>query len=111
MEILRYVTESGQDVLGKWLLDLRDARARARIAARIARLAAGNFGDCKALEAGVCELRIDYGPGYRVYYAMVGRAVVLLLCGGDKRQQSADIKRAIDYFTDFKQRTEETEQS
>jgi len=79
-------------------------RAQARIATRIDPLAAGNFGDCKPLRRGVCELRIDWGPGYRVYYAMVGKVCVLLLCGGDKRKQSADIDRAIEYFRDYQER-------
>jgi putative addiction module killer protein len=79
--------------------------ARARIATRIDRLSLGNFGDCKALREGVSELRIDWGPGYRLYYAMVGRKCVLLLCGGDKRKQTSDIKRAIEYLEDYKERT------
>jgi putative addiction module killer protein len=81
MELRRYLTESGRDVFGEWLAGLRDLRTGAKIAARIDRLSAGNFGDCKALRGGLFELRIDWGPGYRVYYAMVGRACVLLLCG------------------------------
>jgi len=104
MDIIRYVTASGEDVIGDWLCGLTDVRTRAKIAARLARLAAGNFGDCKALGHGVRELRIDWGPGYRVYYAMAGRTCVLLLCGGDKRRQSADIKRAIEYWKDYKKR-------
>lgn len=106
MEVLRYVTESGKDVVGRWLADLNDAQAKARIAARITRLSVGNFGDCKPLQDGVSELRIDWGPGYRVYYAMAGRTCVLLLCGGDKRKQQADIKRAVEYWRDYKRRTE-----
>ncbi len=105
MEVLRYLTDAGQDVLGEWLAGLNDTQARARIAARIARLAVGNFGDCKPLRKGVCELRIDWGPGYRVYYAMADRRRVLLLCGGDKRKQVADIKRAVNYWEDYKRRT------
>jgi putative addiction module killer protein len=108
MEILRYVTESGNDVIGEWLKGLRDAQTRAKIAARFARLAAGNFGDCKPLRGGVWELRIDWGPGYRVYYAVAGRACVLLLCGGAKRGQSADIRRAIEYWNDYQRRTGKT---
>jgi putative addiction module killer protein len=104
-EILRYVTDSGKDVFGEWLATLKDARARAKIAARVARLAAGNFGDCKALRDGVWEVRIDCGPGYRVYYAMLEETSALLLCGGDKRKQTADIKRAIEYLNDYKRRT------
>ena len=76
-----------------------------KIVARIDRLSAGNCGDCKALRGGLFELRIDWGPGYRVHYAMVGRACVLLLCGGDKRKQSSDIKRALEYLKDYRGRT------
>ena len=79
----------------KWLDELRDLRARARVQARIERLAAGHAGDVKSVGAGVSELRIDYGPGYRVYFTKRGTAVVILLAGGDKRSQSADIKLAL----------------
>ena len=104
IELLRYVTPSGREVIREWLDELRDARAVTRIAMRIDRLADGNFGDCKPLRDGVWEMRIDYGPGYRLYYAMVGRSCVLLLCGGDKRKQSRDIDRAIEYLMDYKRR-------
>src|SRR3990170_3363661 len=106
IDIRHYLTTSGTDIFEEWLDSLRDAKAEARVAARIARLAAGNFGDCKPLIGGVWELRIDWGPGYRVYYAMIGRTCVLLLCGGDKRRQSADINRAVEYWNDYRQRTE-----
>jgi putative addiction module killer protein len=66
----------------------------------------GNFGDTRQLGAGVAELRIDWGPGYRVYYALLGRTCVLLLCGGDKRKQSSDIRRAIEYLRDYQERTQ-----
>ena len=92
-------------MIGDWLSSLEDLKARARIAARLDRLSLGNFGDCKALREGVSELRIDWGPGYRVYFAILGRTCVLLLCGGDKRRQSSDTKRAIEYLEDFKERT------
>ncbi|MGB6678933.1 MAG: type II toxin-antitoxin system RelE/ParE family toxin [Terriglobales bacterium] len=105
MELRRYLTASGRDVFGEWLSRLRDARTRARIVARIDRLSAGNFGDAKALRDGLFELRIDWGPGYRVYYAVVGRSCVLLICGGDKRKQTSDIKRALEYLTDYRRRT------
>ncbi len=104
IEVLRYVTSSGKDVVGEWLGGLADARTRAKIAVRIARLAADNFGDCKRLREGVSEMRINWGPGYRVYFAMAGKECVLLLCGGVKRQQSRDIERAIEYWQDYKQR-------
>jgi putative addiction module killer protein len=81
-------------------------RAQAKIATRINRLAAGNFGDCKSLRQGLFELRIDWGPGYRVCYAMIGRECELLLCGSDKRKQAADIERALEYLKDYKERSE-----
>jgi len=105
MEVRRYLTEAGKDVFGDWLSGLRDTRTKAKIIARIDRLSAGNFGDCKALKGGLFELRIDWGPGYRIYYALVGKACVLLLCGGDKRKQAADIKRALEYLKDYRERT------
>ena len=105
IEIRRYVNSAGKDVFGDWFSRLADSRAQAKVATRINRLTAGNFGDCKPLRDGVCELRIDWGPGYRVYYAVIGKACVLLLCGGDKRKQSADINRALQYLKDYKQRT------
>ena len=79
----------------QWLDELRDVRARARVQVRIERLAAGNPGDVEPVGEGVSELRIDYGPGYRVYFKKHGRDVVILLAGGDKRTQSADIKTAL----------------
>ncbi|MHB1796333.1 MAG: type II toxin-antitoxin system RelE/ParE family toxin [Acidobacteriaceae bacterium] len=105
VEIRRYVTPAGKDVVGEWLAGLKDVRARAKIAVRIDRMALGNFGDCKPLGQGVYELRIDWGPGYRMYYAMFGSTCVLLLCGGDKRKQSADIERARTYLADYLERT------
>ncbi len=105
IEIRHYVSRAGKDVFDDWLSQLADARAQAKIVSRINRLAAGNFGDCRPLRQGVSELRIDWGPGYRVYYAMLGRVCVLLLSGGDKRKQSSDIDRALDYLKDYKERT------
>jgi putative addiction module killer protein len=103
MEIRHYVSHTGKDVFDDWLTQLADARAQAKISSRINRLATGNFGDCKSLRQGVSELRIDWGPGYRFYYAMIGRECALLLCGGDKRK-SADIDRALEYFRDYIER-------
>jgi len=79
----------------QWLDGLRDIHARARVLARVERLAAGNPGDVKPVGEGVSELRIDYGPGYRVYYTLRGRQVIILLAGGDKRTQVADIRAAL----------------
>lgn len=83
------------ETFAQWLDGLRDVRARARVQVRIERLAAGNTGDVEPVGEGVSELRIDYGPGYRVYFKRHGREVVILLAGGDKRTQSADIKTAV----------------
>jgi putative addiction module killer protein len=105
IEVRHYLIRGGKDVFDDWLSQLVDPRAQAKIASRINRLAAGNFGDCKPLGHGLCELRIDWGPGYRVYYAMLGTACVLLLCGGDKRKQSSDIDRALRLFNDYRERT------
>ena len=82
------------EAYAKWLDGLRDIHARARILARVERLAAGNPGDVKPAGEGVSELRIDYGPGYRVYFKKQSREVVILLTGGDKRTQASDIKTA-----------------
>ena len=79
-----------------WMSELRDRQARTRIAARITRVAQGNLGDWKPVQGSVSELRIDYGPGYRVYFTRRGKRVILLLCAGDKRTQAADIKRALE---------------
>ena len=84
-----------------WLRDLRDIRARARVEARILRLSRGNPGDAKPVASGVTEMRIDYGPGYRVYFTRRGPFVIVLLCGGDKRTQDADIQRAIEIAKDW----------
>lgn len=78
-----------------WMKGLADHRAKARIEARIRRLSLGNPGDAKPVGSGVSEMRIDYGPGYRVYYLQRGEVLVVLLCGGDKRTQDADIRRAL----------------
>ena len=75
-------------------MKLADSRARMRIQVRIDRMAEGNFGDVKAIGEGISEARIDYGPGYRVYFMQQGRQLVILLCGGDKSSQSRDIKQA-----------------
>ena len=83
------------DTFAKWLDGLSDIRARARVMARIDRLADGNPGDIRSVGGSVLEMRIDYGPGYRVYYAMRGRELIILLAGGVKHSQSRDIKTAL----------------
>lgn len=83
------------EAYARWLDGLRDIRARARVLARVERLAAGNPGDAEPVGEGVSELRINYGPGYRVYYKHQGRELVILLAGGDKGSQAKDIKTAL----------------
>ena len=85
-----------------WLTGLADRKARAKIQARIDRLAIGNPGDVKPVGRGVSEMRIDYGPGYRVYFIRRGPVLIVLLCGGDKKTQETDIKRAIKIAGDWR---------
>ena len=103
-EIRRYRTAAGDEPFTQWLTDLADRQARARILARLERLEVGNFGDTKFVRDGVSEIRIDWGPGYRVYFGREGRTVILLLCGGDKRRQDQDIKRAIELWQEYENR-------
>lgn len=102
--IEHYRTAAGIDVFGEWFDRLRESQARARIALRLDRLTLGLVGDAKMLRDGVSELRVDQGPGYRVYFARDGRSMVLLLCGGVKGSQAADIARAVRYWREFQER-------
>lgn len=104
MEIRIYTDDSGYAPFTDWLGALKDVQARAIIRARLTKVQGGNFGDCKPLRDGVQELRIDYGPGYRVYLSRQGPVVVLLLCGSDKSEQDRAIRRAIANLDDWKQR-------
>jgi putative addiction module killer protein len=103
-ELRDYVTGDGKDIVALWLSQIRDGTARVAIGRRLNRIENGNFGDHRFCRDGIWELRIDTGPGYRVYYALDGQRVVLLLCGGDKRTQSADITRACEYWKDWQRR-------
>ena len=105
LELFYYQTAGRRQPFAEWLAALQDRQARGRIDIRLARLRTGSFGDCEPVGEGVLELRIDWGPGYRVYFARLGQVLVLLLCGGDKRTQDKDIERAKDYFKDYKART------
>ena len=104
MRLLNYVDRKGHDCFAEWFDGLRDRTARVAIARRLDRLADGHTGDCKFCRDGVWELRIDVGPGYRVYYAQAGETIILLLCGGSKRGQTRDIDHAVDYWNDYHQR-------
>jgi len=96
-----YQQENGSVPFREWLHGLRDQMAVARIRARLTRVKAGNFGTIRAVGDGVTELKVDHGPGYRLYYAMVGKTVVLLLIGGDKSTQDRDIKTAKSYWREY----------
>lgn len=100
-----YLTADGRIPFKEWLSSLTDRQAKARVLIRVQRMSAGNFGDCKPIQDGVWELRIDHGAGYRIYYAQTGKKVLLLLFGGDKSTQQSDINKAVDYLKDWKRRT------
>jgi putative addiction module killer protein len=102
--VLEYTTEDGHNPFREWLAGLRDREAAARVRVRLARIRLGNFGDCKSVGKGVSEIRVSYGPGYRVYFARKGDVVVVLLCGGDKRTQGDDIEVAQVYWADYLRR-------
>ena len=104
MEVIRYVKENGLEPFAQWFSSLRDLQVKTAIRRRIDRLQAGNFGNSRALRSGVSEIKIDLGPGYRVYFATQGKQIVVLLCGGDKGSQDADIDRAVGYWEDWKYR-------
>lgn len=104
MQIVHYVSTSDVDVYQDWLDGIRDRTTRARIARRVDRIKDGNFGDHETCRDGVYELKIDFGPGYRVYYSRVGETVVLLLAGGDKSSQNKDIDIAVANLQDYKRR-------
>ena len=104
MDIRIYTDAAGRAPFEEWLNAVKDAQGLARIRARLARLQAGNFGDCKPVRDGVQEMRVDHGPGYRVYLSRQGAVLVLLLCGSDKSEQDRAIRQAIDYLNDWKQR-------
>ena len=104
IETIVYQDRDGNKPYADWLGSLADKQAKARILVRVNRMAAGNFGDCKPVRDGVQELKIDHGPGYRVYLSRQGPVLVLLLCGSDKSGQDRAINLAIDYLNDWKQR-------
>lgn len=104
MDIRIYSDSAGHTPFTRWIETLADQRGRAAIKARLLRVQTGNMGDCKPLRDGVQELRIDHGPGYRVYLSRQGPVLVLLLCGSDKNDQDRTIAKAVEYLADWKQR-------
>lgn len=99
--IKEYIARDGKNHFREWLDNLKDIKTQAKIDIRIGRLRLGNFGDTKGVGQGVYELRIHFGPGYRVYYGLEGNKIVLLLCGGDKRTQKNDIKKAVNHWEEY----------
>jgi len=97
-----YVSSNGNPPFAKWFHSLRDAIAKTSVAARLIRIRLGNFGDGKSVGAGVRELRVNTGPGYRVYFGRDGESVVILLCGGNKANQKQDIEKAKEYWADYR---------
>ena len=102
--VVLYVTKNSECPFELWLDTLRDRQTRARIKRRLDRIELGNLGDFKPVGEGIMELRIDYGSGYRVYFAQAEAVIVLLLCGGDKSTQDQDMLRAKHYWKDFQKR-------
>jgi putative addiction module killer protein len=100
-EIRRYITSDGKIPFAEWLDSLLDKKAKGKIKERLKRVSLGNLGDCKSVGEGVFELRIDYGPGYRVYFGQIGSTIVLILLGGDKSTQNQDIRKAQEYWVDY----------
>ena len=104
LQIRQYKTPDGKNVYLEWYRKLRDFKAKAAVDRRVYQIENGNFGDHKFIRDGVWELRIDVGPGYRIYYAIAATEVVLLLCGGNKQSQNTDIDRACDYWQNWQKR-------
>ena len=104
IELLEYLTENNKNPFRRWLERLHDRQARAKIRVRLNRIRLGNFGDSKSVGDGVHEIRVRYGPGYRVYFGHKGNTVVILLFGGDKKTQSKDIALAKRYWSDYLRR-------
>ena len=103
-ELREYLTVNGRSPFGEWLSSLKEPKIRARIRVRLDRVSLGHFGDCKRLGGGIQELRLDIGPGYRIYFGQEGNRIIMLLCGGDKSTQRTDIIRARAFWADYNRR-------
>lgn len=101
MEIKIYSTETGKEPFTEWLENLNDLKAKGKIRARLNRVRLGNLSDFKAVGEGVFELRINFGPGYRVYFGRMGKKLVIILAGGDKSSQNRDIQKAKQYWLEY----------
>lgn len=103
-EIQNYITADDRSPYEEWIDSLRDSKAISQIDKRLRRVKLGNLGDYRSVGEGVFELRIDYGPGYRIYFGQIGLTIVLLLCGGDKSTQQQDISKAKEFWRDYERR-------
>ena len=101
IDIKYYALPNGREPYSEWFEGLRDKKAKAKIAVKLDRLRMGNFGGCESIGKGLSELKIDHGPGYRVYFGQIENLIIILLCGGDKSTQSKDIKKAHEYWKDL----------
>jgi putative addiction module killer protein len=99
--IIVYTDKAGKEPFTKWLYGLKDDRSRRRILTRLRRIEQGNYGDCKPIQTGLFELRLFFGPGYRIYFGEDGDTLVILLYGGDKNSQDNDIQKAIIYWNEY----------
>ena len=102
--VIYYETSDGKKPVQEWLYALKDVMVRTKLRVRIDRVKLGNFGKCAPVSQGVMELKLDFGPGYRIYFGQMGQTLIVLLCGGDKSTQSKDIKKAQEYWADYKRR-------
>lgn len=103
-KVIIYKSKDGKCPLIEWSDSIKDKRAMQSVLARVARIRSGNFGDSKSVGSGIIELRIPYGPGYRVYFGRDDACLVVLLCGGDKSSQNKDIENAKKYWRDYQER-------
>ncbi|MEA5496018.1 type II toxin-antitoxin system RelE/ParE family toxin [Limnoraphis robusta Tam1] len=109
-EIQRYIKVDGKIPFSEWIDSLQDRKARLKIKLRLDRVEEGNLGDYRSVGEGVFELRLNYGPGYRIYFGQVGLTIILLLCGGDKKTQVTDIQTAKKYWRDYNARNTSSNQ-
>ncbi len=101
-DIQLYITSDGRIPFHEWFDSLRDQKAKVKINKRLNRVKMGNLGDYRSVGEGVCELRIDYASGYRIYFGQIGAIIVILICGGDQKTQTQDIRKAKEYWNDYR---------
>jgi putative addiction module killer protein len=103
-EIQNYTTEDGREPFSEWINELRDMQARVKIEKRLNQVAQGNLGNYRSVGEGVCEFKINFGPGYRIYFGQMGSIIIIILCGGDKSSQEQDILKAREFWKDYERR-------